>query len=171
MSKLFWRVKKVFFQNNKGFTLFEVVIVIVILSVVISIGGVLLGVGFKGGFASKNSIYSASIGRVALKRMAADINNVHNASASGLTLGTNSFTFVLSDGNSVSYYLSGTDLMRNSKVLANDISALSFAYYDQVFSSTAIPANVRCIAINLTVSYQSNTNNLVTMVCPRNFAL
>lgn len=158
-------------KKYNGVTLIEIIIVIVILSIVVSVGGVLLGFGFKGGFASKNSIYAASVARVAIERMGKDILNARSATAADLTPNANSITFVSSDGVSVTYALSGTNLMRNNKILANYVSALSFTYLNQLFTTTTTATEVRCVVINMTISYQGNISNLATTVCPRNYAL
>lgn len=159
------------FKKYSAVTLIEIIIVIVILSIVVSVGGVLLGYGFKGGFASKDSIYAASVARVAIERMGKDILNARSATAADLTPNANSMTFISADGTSVSYSLSGTNLMRNSKTLANYVSALSFTYLNQLFATTTTATEVRCVVINMTISYQGNTSNLATTVCPRNYAL
>lgn len=158
-------------KKQLGVTLIEIIIVIVILSIIISVGGVLMGFGFKGGFASRNSIYAASIGRVAIERMGNDILNARSATAADLTPNANSIVFVMSDGTSVTYSLSGTDLMRNAKILTDYISALSFTYLDDSFLVTTTATSVRCVVINMTVSYQNNNANLTTTVCPRNYSL
>lgn len=158
-------------EKKQGFTLIEVIIVILILGVIVSVGGVLLGLGFRGGFASKDLVYAASMARVAIGRMGDDILNARSATAANLSLNSNSITFASNDGISISYSLSGTNLMRNSKILSKDIGALNFTYYDQIFSTTSIPSDVRCIQINMTVTYNNSTNNLTTLVCPRNFSL
>jgi prepilin-type N-terminal cleavage/methylation domain-containing protein len=158
-------------QKNNGVTLIEIIIVIVILSIIVSVGGVLLGSGFKGGFASRDSIYAATVGRVAIERMGNDILNARSATAADLTPNANSITFISVDGKSITYSLSGTNLMRNSKTLANYVSALSFTYLNQLFVATTTATEVRCIVINMTISYQGNTSNIATIVCPRNYAL
>lgn len=160
-----------FKKKQAGVTLIEIIIVIVILSIIISVGGVLLGFGFKGGFASKDSIYAASIGRVAIERMGNDILNARSATAADLTPNVNSMVFVMTDGTPVTYSLTGTDLMRNTKTLADYISALSFTYLDDSFLVTTTATSVRCVVINMTVNYQNNNANLTTTICPRNYSL
>lgn len=159
------------FFKKSGFTLIEVILVILILGIVISVGGTLMGFGFKGGFASKDSIYAASIARVSIERMSFDLLSARNATTTDLTPNANSITFVTTDDATVSYSLSGTNLMRNTKILANYVTALNFTYLDQVFATTVIATNVRCVVINMTVNYNSNIINLTSTVCPRNYAI
>lgn len=161
----------IFKKKQGGVTLIEIIVVIVILSIIISVGGVLMGFGFKGGFASKDSIYASSIGRVAIERMSHDILNARSATAADLTANANSIFFVMVDGKSVTYSLTGTDLMRNTKTLADYISALSFTYLDDSFLATTTATSVRCVVINMTINYQNNNTNLTTTVCPRNYSL
>jgi prepilin-type N-terminal cleavage/methylation domain-containing protein len=158
-------------HTSQGFTLIEIIIVIIILSIIISMGGVLLGLGFRGGFASKDDVYVTSMARTAMERMSRDLLSARDASTSDLTPNTNSITYTSNDGNSVTYALSGTNLMRNNKILSKNISALTFTYYDQTFASTTTTSDVRCIQINMTASYNNVSDNLQTLICPRNFSL
>jgi prepilin-type N-terminal cleavage/methylation domain-containing protein len=73
------------------------------------------------------------------------------------------------DGSAVSYSLSGSNLLRNSAVIASDIGSLSLAYYDAALASTAALADVRCIKVSATVTNSLATHDLQSVVCPRNF--
>lgn len=157
--------------THRGTTLIEMIMVILVLSILISVGGVLLGVGFRGGFASTDSIYVASIARAAMEQMTSNLLEARYSGSSDLTIGTNSITFTNINGNSISFSRSGNNLMRNSKILSDYTTALTFTYLDENNSVTATPANVRCIGINASFAYNTGSVSLQSLVCPRNYSL
>lgn len=158
-------------SNNKGFTLIEMLMVIVILSIILTVGGVLLGAGFSGGFATHEGTYSGSNARVAFERMSEELKEARSPTVGDLTPNANSITFTKIDGSTVTYSLSGTSLLRNSQVLADYETALTFTYLTSNNITTTDATQVRCIVISTTVSYKNTTLPLQTAVCPRNYVL
>ncbi|OGT96773.1 MAG: hypothetical protein A2298_04500 [Gammaproteobacteria bacterium RIFOXYB2_FULL_38_6] len=87
-----------------------------------------------------------------------------------LVMGANSITFSDVDGSTITYSLSGENLMRNSQALANHVTALSFTYQDADGAATAIAANVRYITVFITLMENKVTSSLQDTVFLRNVA-
>lgn len=68
----------------------------------------------------------------------------------------------------ITYTLNGTDLERNDQVVAQDVQALSFIYFDEDGNATAIPEDVRSVQISMTAGTGSSQRNMTTRVKCRN---
>ncbi|OPY70626.1 MAG: hypothetical protein A4E57_00470 [Syntrophorhabdaceae bacterium PtaU1.Bin034] len=114
-------------MNRKGFTLVEVIIVIVVLGIVTALAAPLLVQAVRS-YTIESDILSADAqGQMAMERMAREIRLIKPADITTFTSGT--FAFIL-DGVPVSYARDGQNrLMRNSDPLASNITSLSFAYF------------------------------------------
>lgn len=154
-------------KKYSGFTLIELVIVIVILGIIAVASSQMLNTGLNAYITGKNIIDAGQQARLGIERMVRDIHAVR--SSSDISSATASqFAFTDTSGNSITYSLSGSSLMRNSQVLADGISNLALTYFDLNGASTSTPANIRYITISLTIT-QGNTNfSVATSVYPRN---
>jgi prepilin-type N-terminal cleavage/methylation domain-containing protein len=155
-------------KKKHGFTLLEMLIVIIIISLVGTIGSIIIYNGFKAGFKGRELIEATSQARIALQRMSADIGEIR----SNLDLhidSTSQFTFTTIYGNTITYAQSGNFLQRSidgiKKNMTDGVTSLSFTYYNANNASTTSANLVRCIKIMATVT--KNTN-LQTISCPRN---
>lgn len=156
--------------SSRGFSLIEMISVIVTLGVLAAIGGTMLESGFNSYF--KGEAYTASDwqARIALTRMNRELRNVRTATSADLTISPSTeITFVDGGGNSIRYFLSGTMLMRNTRPLADGISSLSFSYLERDGKTiTTIVTDAYYIVAVFIVVY-GNTNNVVrTVVHMRN---
>ncbi len=162
-------IKKNNWQQLQGFTLIEMIIVIVILAIIFASGALLLRLGLTGGFSAQNNTANNANARAAFERMEDELKDAR--STGDLIPNTNSITFVKIDGTSVTYALSGGNLMRNSDILATNTASLAFTYLTATNTTTTIAAQVRCIVINATMTSNNVTLPLTTTVCPRNYVL
>lgn len=158
-------------RHINGFTLVEMIVVIAILSIILSTGAVFLTTGLKGNFATEDSAYTSYNARAALLRMSDDIREARSPTAADLAPNTNSITFTTINGDTITYSLSGTNLMRNSQILASNTTALSFTYLTDINTTTTNPVLVRCIVVATTTYYKNFTLPLQTVICPRNYVL
>jgi prepilin-type N-terminal cleavage/methylation domain-containing protein len=78
-------------------------------------------------------------------------------SAQVTTIGASSFTFQYPTGTSITYSLSGGNILRGSDILIAGVTALAFAYYDEDGNVTATAANVRSVGITLTATVSGST--------------
>lgn len=156
-----------------GFTLIEMIMVIVITAILASVGIPLLvnlTNSFQFSIARKNLSESAE---VALRRMDREIRRLRNiASISTATSSTYAFTDI--DNNSIQYARSGSTLQRtlNGTVdtLADNVTSLTFTYYDDSENIIATPTvspnptDIRLVQIDITFIRDTNTINYRTQV-------
>jgi prepilin-type N-terminal cleavage/methylation domain-containing protein len=154
-----------------GFTLVEMVLVIVLVGIIAGIGSTILAGGFKAYITSKNLSQAEWQGRIAIERLTRELRTVRSATALDLTLVPNTaITFTDTNANVISYTLSGTTLMRNAQPLADDISSLSFSYIANDGKTTAANASlVHYIVVDIAVSSQGSNYAVRTAIHPRGF--
>ena len=136
-----------------GFTLIELLVVLAVLSVVASIGALTLSNAFNGVLMNVETTHIAAQVNSALNRMGRDIRSVRSVSAADLTIASDEITVVDTAGNTIRYFLSGTVVMRNAEPLAQDVSALSFDYFDEEgteITDLTLLDTVRYVQMNLT---------------------
>ncbi|MDO8493732.1 MAG: type II secretion system protein [Deltaproteobacteria bacterium] len=149
---MYWRrCSRVINVTDKGFTLVELVLVIAMLGVL----GFVLGPGLGAALRGYDTVWSRrqvlSHGKEAMDRMAREIRLIES-SADVVSVGSSSqFQFEYPNGTLIVYDRSGTNLRRNSDVLAQNVSALQFQYYDEAGNTTSTAANVRRVQIQLTL--------------------
>ncbi len=136
---------KAYNVKQQGFTLIELVIVIIIIGIVAGVSSMMIAQGVTGSQGAEQQDAIAWQTRVALSRMEREIRT---ADPNKITTATSTqFIFQDADGNTVNYQLSGTQLLRNSKVLADDIGSFSFLYYSKTGTTPGVPANIRYVLI------------------------
>ena len=168
-----------------GFTLIEMIVVIVILGLVAALGGLILSRAFEGANkfgATNDPNYWQSM--IAFERLERDLRSM----VSLVTAGSNSITYVDNLANTVTYSLSTTGsstspvtykLLRSvaptapasGNILSTSITGLSFAYYAASGQVTGTIANVQCINVVASFAQPNQTvNTLRTLICPYFFA-
>lgn len=166
----------------RGFTLIEMIAVIVLLGIIFGFGGVFLGNVFTGYSLKRDATDAEWQAKVALERMARELRAVRLAVAADLDIASAAqVRFVDTDGNGVCFYRSGNRVMRsangpasacgttNAQPLADNVTALTFSYWDNAGAATATVANVYYITLDLTVAEGGYSGQFRTNVRPRNF--
>ena len=161
--------------SARGFSLLELVLVIVLLGIIASVGAQLMGSGFQLYVSGRDSLSADAQARLALERITRDLRSVRPAT--GLTLvPATEVNFISLDGTAVRYCL-GTvsgcpgvvgELTRNGQVLAGGISGLSFSYADSNGAATANPAQVLYISLQFTATQGEIVSPYRATVSPRN---
>lgn len=159
---------------KKGYTLIELVTVMVVLGVILAIGIPLLmetvDAWSYGSRFQTNAVLSAI---VAQNRMSREIRRLKN-DTSVTTATSSQFSFTDVNDNAITFNLSGNTLMRNSDGLLDNVTSLSFTYYDDSGAAIATPAinpnptNIRLVEVNYSVLAASNTLNFGFTVKPQN---
>lgn len=142
---------------HKGTTLIELVIVILIISI-LSTGGIeMVRLGFLSYMTGQNIINADWQGRAALERMTRDLHSIR--SPSDITTATPTLlTFTDISGNTVTYQVTGTQLMRNAQVLADYVQSLAFNYYNSNGTTPISNSDIRYITITLNINNNTNFN-------------
>jgi prepilin-type N-terminal cleavage/methylation domain-containing protein len=159
---------------RKGYTLIELVTVMVVMGVVIAIGAPLLIEATSAwSYASpyqNNAVLSAI---VAQNRMSREIRRLKNDGS--VTAATSSqFSFTDVNNNAIAFTLSGNTLMRNSDGLLDNATGLSFTYYNDSGAAIATPlvspsnTDIRLVKVNYSVLAAGNTLNFGFTVKPQN---
>jgi prepilin-type N-terminal cleavage/methylation domain-containing protein len=160
-----------FIMKNSGFTLLEMLIVIIILAIVGGIGSITIYNSFRSAVKARDIVDATWQPRIALERMSEDIGAIR----SRLDLNASSpsqFTFTTIAGIPITYAQSGSYLMRTYdsviKIMADGLTSLSFTYYDASYAVTNIASTVRCIQVTASINKNNTNTTLQTISCPRN---
>jgi len=154
-------------QNENGFTLIELVMVIILSGIMVAVSMRMLAVGFSAYLKGSNAVSAEQQAHLALERMARDIRAVRSP-ADISTATASQLTFTDFTGNSIAYSLSSTNLTRGSQILAGGISSLTFSYYDLNGNTTATLTAIRYIGISLNVTQGGSNFTISTAVYPEN---
>lgn len=150
----------------KGFTLIELVIVLVLVSIIALIAVPMI----LESTAEMQTGYSLSEqtgqGAQAVIVMTRDIRNLWNVSQ--LTLAANSLSFTDALGNTVSYAFTNQQLTRNGTVLVNNVSQLTFSYYNATGNTTTNANSVRYLSFSFTTSDQNANETFSNLIFLRN---
>jgi prepilin-type N-terminal cleavage/methylation domain-containing protein len=140
-------------RRQSGFTLIELVLVIVIMGVISIVVGKILFHSFQTFVTSQNISDVDWNGQLTMANFSNDVHTIRSASDIA-TIAANTFSFVDTTGTTVTYQLSGSTLTRSGQTLATGVTSIAFAYYDKDYSVTATAANVRYVTF--TASFVQN---------------
>ncbi len=115
-------------NRQRGFSLIELTLVMMILSIIATIGSQMLGNGFNAYFTGRDLINAEWQGRYAMQRISRELRDVRSATAGDLVIGANQITFTDNNANVVTYTLAGNTLTRNGQPLADGVANLAFNY-------------------------------------------
>ena len=169
-------------RRNAGFTLIEMVIVIVLTGIVFAMGGLLLSEAVRAYFRGQAINDTDWQGRLASERMTRELRAVRSATAADLALpSADRIQFHDTDGNPVCFYLSGGRLMRSAdgpgaacgtteaQPLADGVAALTFSWWDSGGVSTATVGSVMYVTASLSITQTDYSGTFRSTVRPRNF--
>lgn len=153
-------------RNRKGFTLIEMVMVIILLSIVATVIAIPLSQGVKGWFQASSREGISQSGRMGIERMAREIRNTARTAANNpciFAAAATSFTFSdlsgdLTSCNSITFSLNSPNLLRcpdsacaTNYTLADNVSSLTIQYYDSI--NQCMLAQPNCLSpIGLTIN-------------------
>lgn len=144
--------------KQKGATLIELIIVIIILSIITVGGAELLRLGFNAYATGQEVVEADWQGRLAMERMTRDLHTLRSVS----TATSSTFSFVDASGVTITYQVIGNQLQRNGLPLADNIQSIVFSYFDSNGNLTASNAAIRYIAIAFSVSTGHANFNYIT---------
>lgn len=156
-------------RRGAGFSLVEMIVVIVLLGILAALGSQMLGKTVESFAFSRDVTRGDWQARVALERLTRDLRMVR-APANLTIVPATAITFSDTDGNNVIYSLSGSSLMRNTQPLADGIGNLAFTYLRSDGNTAAVgAAEVYYITVSFDVTRGTATTGLRATVHPRNF--
>ena len=158
-------------NNQKGFTLIEMVIVIVLISIIAGVAAMIILEGAKS--YQKEVSYSDihNQGRLAIERMAREIRMIRSATAADIsTMTASNIVFNDVNGTNIQFSFAGNTISRSGNTLANNVQSMAFSYYQQDGTTVAgSAAEVWYVQISLTMVNAGETLPLRLRVHPRNF--
>lgn len=157
----------------RGFTLIEMIIVIIILSIVAVGATSLLTQGFNAYFAAQNIMDPQLQGRMALEVMSRDLRAIRSPlDISSAT--ANSITFVDVDSRNIYYQFYNGQLQRkisdsgSYQALASNVQSIAINYYDATGATATQNTSIRYIVVTLTMNINNVPLTLNTGVYPWN---
>ena len=159
-------------REEKGFTLIEMILVIVLLAII----GAALAAAFLPGMQTylavdfrKEAIQNA---RTAMQRVLKDTREAQTfAACGGLCVPTNTMTFTNVLNSAVTFDWAGTaqdPLTRNGNVLASNVDDFTVTFYDQAGLEPADETLIWRVRVDLRVTVGDQIVDLRSEVFPRN---
>jgi len=142
-------------KTRNGFTIIEVLMVIMIVSCIFGLAGSLLSVGFTSYFTSGPISSNASTANIAMANVIREIENA--SSVTSFSSGTTLITYVNSSGSSIVISLIGTTLGRKVgaggvQTLTANVSSAAVGFYDSALATAVALPNVRYVTLQFTVT-------------------
>lgn len=160
-------------KGQRGFTLIELVLTIVLIGIVSGMGATLLHQGVNAFISEDARANLTDEGRLATERMVREIRMGRGRTAADLPGCCSAATLNFYDigGNQIIYTRAGATITRNGIVLASaDAATLTFSYYQQDGATAAASAaQVWTIQIDLSLTRGVETQAFRVRVHPRNF--
>ncbi len=161
--------------RQRGFSLVELIVVIVVLGIVASMGAIVVRDGMLGYLRGREITSADWQGRLALERIARELRDI--APSSGATInitnascGSTAFTYSDINAAPISYTQSATTLLRNGQPLADNVTGLRFyCLQNDGQTYTTTPSAVYYVTISMVVATTNTSATYRTTVKPRSF--
>ena len=138
--------------KKNAFTLVEVLLSMVIISALVVAVGQIMLVGMDSYSLITDRREALQGARLAVNMMENELQTIVNPATDIIAIAANSITFVPAGGGSVTYSVSGNQLLRDTDPLAKNITAnTAFTYYTTGGATTSNPAQVYRIHIDIEV--------------------
>jgi prepilin-type N-terminal cleavage/methylation domain-containing protein len=170
---------------SRGWTLVEMVTVVIIFLVLAAVGANLVSGQFRSYFLARDITNADAQSRVAFERMTRELRQVRSATATDLDVASaTQVRFIDADGNGVCFYRDAATnrLMRSGdgpasacgttspQPLSDFATGLNFFYYtNDGKTTTAVPASVYYVTVKVSVQDNDVSDTLRATIHPRNF--
>ncbi|KTC64611.1 prepilin-type N-terminal cleavage/methylation domain (plasmid) [Legionella adelaidensis] len=140
-------------MKMRGFTLIEMVIVIVVTGILSAIVALFLRSGFTGYLAAKPVLPLAINANLALDKIMFELENATSLNA----IASDSLTFVNKQNETITISLHGTTVERtvdsnNAQPLLKNVTALTFKYYENNLNVSLSTDSTRLITAQITIT-------------------
>ena len=158
-----------------GFSLVELIVVIVVLGTVASMGAIVVRDGMLGYLRGREITSADWQGRLALERITRELRDVaapDSAHIDASFCGSSGFSFVDITANQISYSYSSVSntLWRNGQPLADNVAGLGFYCLQSDGQTSAITSSaVYYISVSMVVSTPNTSATYRSTVKPRSF--
>lgn len=157
-----------------GFSLVELIVVIVVLGIVASMGAVVVRDGMLGYLRGREITSADWQGRLALERITRELRDIAPSSGGAVNIAATSCgspTFAYSDiySTQISYTQSTTTLLRNGQPLADNVTGLRFYCLTSNVQATTTPSAVYYVTVSMVVSTANTNAAYRSTVKPGNF--
>ena len=162
-------------KNKNAFTLVELVMCIMIVGILAAVSSLYISetVDLWRSFSFRNEVVSQ--GRLAIERMMREMRQIYPPNG-GVTSGNLSgISFIDIHNATVTYAISGTNLLRNGNVLIGGSPNLTLTYYDEAGTVLSTPlstpnrAAVFRIEVQLGINYHGQNKTIKSQVFLRNY--
>ena len=150
-------------KKQRGVTLIELIVVIIVMGIIIAGSADLLLQGFKSYAVGSIYINSDWQATVAMERMSRELHSMPSQNYIATAL-ANRIVFTDVNGSLIDYKIVGSSLMRNNQVLADYVQNMTISYFDQNGATTTVIGAIRYINIVLTIAYGNKSVSFTNAV-------
>lgn len=150
-------------QTIKGFTLIEMIVVMLITSIVVVFAATLMRTSFSGYFIAVNDTKLSTQATLTMSKISRELQNAISFSA----INSTNVSFSTMDGSNVTYSWTNPTLTRtgsSAQILNNNITNFSLSYYRSDFTATSTLTLVKAITITMTVGNGNESVSLINTV-------
>lgn len=150
-------------KKTLGFTLIEMVISMVLVGLVAVAIAPMIYQSIEGALIAKDRSTLDWSARESLMRLGRELYAVRSQSITTANATTFTFTSNLGEAVTYSYDAAGDQLLRNTDVLAKNLTSFAFTYYDATGAVTAVESNIRFIAATAQFSVNGRVSPSYTL--------
>lgn len=180
-------------QSNKGFTLIEIIVTLVLVGILAATGGMAIVQAVKGYVTTKQNAATTQKYQMAMSRINREIREMINISSAGTatTIAINGVNNCYSasdcvrtiglDGTSIKIASGGSTTLANGDVLLDNVNSFNITYYNQTTPNSTWAVgndqNLTGVKVDLTInlpgggtlsSVTSSSNTSPEIIAPRN---
>lgn len=147
----------------KGYTIIEIIMVIIIVGVITGIAAMIITAGTKGYVTAKPIMVMADNANITMSKVMRELRSLFRVNAAS----TSSITFVDQNSNTIIIDKSGTNLRRKlnsnpAEIFCDNVGSAEFKYYDATLTETANINNIRYISLKLELTDGTNVYPLMS---------